>query len=64
MCKVKGGMDKGGHYDMKIKWWMQKGGNTICILKGRMDKRGHHDVQIKRWIQKGHYDVQIKRADG
>ena len=25
-----------------------KGGNMIRILKGRMDKRGHYDVQIKR----------------
>ena len=25
MCKLKGGMDKGGHCDMKIKGWMQKG---------------------------------------
>ena len=25
MCKLKGEMDKGGHYDMKIKGWMQKG---------------------------------------
>ena len=24
-ANVKGGMDKGGHYDMKIKGWMQKG---------------------------------------
>ena len=26
---------------------MQKGGNLIRKLKGRMDKRGHYDVQIK-----------------
>ena len=25
MCKLKGGMDKGGHYDMEIKGWMEKG---------------------------------------
>ena len=25
MCKLKGGMDNGGHYDMEIKGWMQKG---------------------------------------
>ena len=25
MCKLKGGMGKGGHYDVEIKGWMQKG---------------------------------------
>ena len=25
MCKVKGGMDKGGHYDVEMRGWMQKG---------------------------------------
>ena len=34
----------------------------MCKLKGRMDKGGHY-VEIKGWMQKGHYDVQIKRAD-
>ena len=24
MCKLKGGMDKEGHYDVKIKGWMEK----------------------------------------
>ena len=52
MCKLKEGMDKGGHYDVEIKGWMQKGGNLIRKLKGRMDKRGHYDVQIMRWMQK------------
>ena len=32
MCKLKGRMDKGGHYDVEIKGWMQN---------------GHYDVQIK-----------------
>ena len=26
MCKLKGGMDKRGHYDVEMKGWMQKGG--------------------------------------
>ena len=30
---------KRGHYDGKLKGWMDKG--------------GHYNVQIKRWIQKG-----------
>ena len=34
MCKLKGHMDKGGHYDVQMKGWMQK--------------MGHYDVQIKR----------------
>ena len=34
MCKLKGHMDKGGHYDVQMKGWMQK------ML--------HYDVQIKR----------------
>ena len=34
MCKLKGRMDKGGHYDVEMKGWMQKG--------------GHYYVQIKR----------------
>ena len=24
MCKLKGGMDKGRHYDVEMKGWMQK----------------------------------------
>ena len=39
MCKLKGRMDKGGHYDVEMKGWMQNG--------------GHYYVQIKRggWIR-------------
>ena len=25
MCKLKGGMNKGGHYDVELKGWMQTG---------------------------------------
>ena len=32
MCKLKGRIEKGGHYDVQMKSWMQK---------------GHYDVQIK-----------------
>ena len=46
MCKLKGRMDKGGHYDVEIKGWMQKGGNMMCKLKGRMDKGGYYDVKM------------------
>ena len=35
MCKLKGGMDKGGHYDVEMKGWMQN------------FKDGIYDVQIK-----------------
>ena len=34
MCKLKGRMDTGKHYDVEMKGWMQKG--------------GHYYVQIKR----------------
>ena len=34
MCKLKGQMDEGGHYDVQI--------------KRLMDKGGHYDVQINR----------------
>ena len=33
MCKLKGGMDKGGYYDVEIERWMQKGGIIRCKLK-------------------------------
>ena len=36
MCKLKGLMDKGGHYDGEMKGWMEKG--------------GHYYVQIKRMV--------------
>ena len=32
MCKLKGRMDKGGHYDVEMKGWMQKGGIIMCKL--------------------------------
>ena len=52
MCKLKGGMDKGGHYDVEMKGWMQKGAILRCKLKGRMDKGGHYDVEMKGWMEK------------
>ena len=33
MCQFKGWMEKGGHYDVELKRWMQS---------------GHYDVLIKR----------------
>ena len=38
MCKLKGVMEKGGHYVVEITGWMQKGGIIRCKLKGQMDK--------------------------
>ena len=52
MCKLKGRMDTGGHYDVEMKGWMQKGGIIRCKLKGRMDKDGHYNVQIIGWMEK------------
>ena len=33
MCKLKGRMDKEGHYDVEKKGWMQKGGFIMCIKR-------------------------------
>ena len=45
-ANIKGRMDKGGCYDIKMKGWMKKGGIMICKLKGQKDKGGHYDVQM------------------
>ena len=50
--QIKRGMDKGGHYDVEMKGWMQKGGIIRCKLKERMDKDRHYDVQINWWMEK------------
>ena len=52
MYKLKGQMDKEGHYDVEMKGWMQKGGIMMCKLKVGMVKGGHYDVAIKGWMQK------------
>ena len=52
MCKLKGRMDKGGHYDVEMKGWMQRGGITMCKLKGRIYKGGHYDIEMKGWMEK------------
>ena len=59
MCKLKGGMDKGGHYDVEMKGWMQKG----SIISKLMDN-GRACANEKGGWKRWHYDVQIKRADG
>ena len=52
MCKLKGQMDKEGHYDVEMKGLMQKGGIIMCKLKGQMDNEGHYDVEMKGWMEK------------
>ena len=52
MGKLKGGMDKGGYYDVEMTEWMQKGGIFRCKLKWRMDKVVHYEVEMKGWIEK------------
>ena len=64
MCKLKGGMNKRGHYDVEMKGWMQKGGIIRCKLKGQMDKGVHYDVERKGERKMWHYQVQFKRGDG
>ena len=51
MCKLKGGMNTGGHY-VEMKGWMQKDGIIRCKLKGWMDKAGHYEVEMKGWMEK------------
>ena len=43
-CKLKPRMDKGGHYDVEMKGWMQKEGIIMYKLKGCMDKGGHYGI--------------------
>ena len=65
MCKFKARMEKGGHYDVEMKGWMQQGAIIMmCKFKGQMDKGGHDDVQLKGGYKRWHYDVQIKSMDG
>ena len=52
MCKLKGGMDKGGHYDVEMTGWMHKGDIIRCKLKGQMDKDRHYNVQIIGLMEK------------
>ena len=52
MCKLKGRMDKGGHYDMEMKGSMQKQGIIMCKLNGWIDKDGHYVMEIKGWMEK------------
>ena len=33
MCKLKGRMDKGDHYDVKMQGWMQKGEHYYVQIK-------------------------------
>ena len=33
MCKLKGQMDKEGHYDVQMKGWMQRGWGGIMMCK-------------------------------
>ena len=52
MCKLKGGMEKGGHYVVEMTGCIQKGGIIRCKLKGWMDKGVHYDVEMKGWMEK------------
>ena len=44
-------MDKGWHYDVEMKEWMQKCGIMMCKLKRGMDKGGHYEVEMKGWMK-------------
>ena len=59
MCKLKGWMDKGEHYNVETKgWWIErevdrKDGIMMCKFKVRLIREWHYDVEIKGWMQKG-----------
>ena len=58
MCKLKGWMDKGGHYDVEIKSVDAKRvGITMCKFKGWMEKGGIMMCKFKGWMDKGGYYV-------
>ena len=61
MCKLKGGMNKGGHYDVEMKGWMDERcfRPLLCTVKAELG-RGNERVDSKLW----HYQMQIKRVDG
>ena len=40
MCKLKGRMDKEGHYDVEMKGWMKKGALLCANEKGRWISEG------------------------
>ena len=40
MCRLKGKMDKRGHYDVEMKGCMQKGCIMMCKLKGGWIREG------------------------
>ena len=67
MCKLKLRMDEGGHYDVEMKEWMQKGGHYyvnegIMMCKLKVDaKSGIKMCKLKGRLHKGHYDVQTMR---
>ena len=44
-------MDKGGHFDVEMKGWMENGAIMMCKLTGWMDKGGHYDGEINGWKQ-------------
>ena len=63
MCKLKGRMDKGGHYDVEMKVWMQKWPLSCANSTG-----GYIRMGIMIWKSKGgwkrwYYDVQIKMGE-
>ena len=62
MCKLKGQMDNGGHYDVHMNSGYKRG-IIISKLKGWMDKEGIMMCKSKGGCKTGHYDVQTKSFD-
>ena len=63
MCKLKGRIENGGHYDVQIKS-MDGKGRALCCADEKVDAKEHYDVEIKVNGHRGHYHFQMKSADG
>ena len=52
ICKLKGRIDKGGHYDVEMKVWMRKCALSCEKFNRWIDKDRHYDMEIKGWTKK------------
>ena len=52
MCKLKGWMDKGGHYHVEIKWWIQNVALICANLKGGWIRVGTMMCKLKGGCKK------------
>ena len=57
-------MDKGGHYDLEMKGWMQNLALRCANQKGGWIRMGIMMCKSMGGWKRWHYDVEIKWADG